>query len=103
MGAGLTELLNLHATARTEYGGSPHVTWECEDGWVVGYSTGRIHDSHEHDGKFAAVAWKPNSKKDATMWHIAYFRAFTKRKDAKARALALYRKHSPRWAARHPA
>lgn len=85
----------------TEYGAARHTQWQTEDGWIVGYSTEPIRNSHEHDGKFAAVAWKPNRRKDPDRWTIVYFRAFRRRKDAKARALQMFAKHSPRWAARN--
>lgn len=81
-----------------------HVTWTCEDGWLVGYTTARIRHG-KHDGKFAAMAYAPRGKGARTgkaqQWERVYLRAFSKRKTAKARALKLYAEHSPRWARRH--
>lgn len=79
--------------------------WEAEDGWLIGYSTARIKGG-EYDGKFVVTAHRPrgkgsrSGKGNAEMWTLAYSRAFATRKAAKARALQLYRQHSPRYAAR---
>lgn len=88
-------------TVLTEYGQARHTKWTCEDKWVVGYTTERITKSRDHDGKWAVLAWKPDSKKDPSRWEIVYFRTFSTRKAAKKRAIEVYAKHSPRWAKRH--
>lgn len=72
--------------------------WPCEDGWVVGYTTERITGGPHH-GKFAALAYKPIAKGSPTVERV-YMRAFSQRKMAKARAIAMYGKHSPKWYAR---
>jgi len=72
--------------------------WECEDGWVVGYTTERITGG-KHDGKFAAMAYKPISKGHTTVERV-YMRAFSQRKMAKSRAVTLFGQHSPKWKAR---
>lgn len=74
-----------------------HVTWSCKDGWLVGYTTGRIRHG-KHDGKFAAMAYKPVGKGartgKATSFERVYFRTFAKRKSARARAEELYHQHN---------
>lgn len=75
--------------------------WQAEDGWIIVYSTERMGT-----GKFEVAAYKPigrgarsgRARKAAK----AYERQFATRKAAKARAIALYRQHSPRWSERHP-
>jgi hypothetical protein len=80
--------------------------WEAEDGWLIGYSTTRVKGG-VLDGKFLVTAHRPKGKGSrsgrgkAAYWELHYARAFATRKAAKARALQLYRQHSPRWAARH--
>lgn len=79
--------------------------WETEDGWLISYSTQRIVGG-AYDGKFLVTAHRPKGKGSrsgrgkATYWELAYARPFATRKAAKARALQMYRQHSPRWAAR---
>ena len=75
--------------------------WTCEDGWVVVYSTERMGT-----GKFEVAAYKPTGRGarsgQARQAVKVYERQFATRKAAKARAIALFRKHSPRWSERHP-
>ncbi len=77
--------------------------WRCEDGWVVGYTTSRIEGGPD-DGRFAAMAYKPigtgSRSGKASEWRLTYWRAFAKRKTARARAEQLFYRHSPRLAAR---
>lgn len=89
--------------SKSKYGFSAHTKWRCEDHYVVGYSTKAIYDSidGEHDGKFACIVWKPNSRKNPTQWEMVYWRVFTKRKTAKEYALKHYYKHSPKRAKAH--
>lgn len=82
-------------------GREPRMTqWACEDGWYVGYSTERMGD-----GKFGTYAYRPYGPGARTnragTWRLVYERHYAKRATARARALALYRKHSPKWSARH--
>jgi hypothetical protein len=90
-------------TATTQYGESRHVKWECEDGYIVGYSTAPItRSNHEkYDGKFACIVWKPDNKKNPKRWKISYYRAFRQRKKAREYAEKFYYQHSPKKAARH--
>jgi hypothetical protein len=80
--------------------------WQAEDGWQIAYTTTRI-DGGQYGGRFVVIAHRPrgeNARKDgrnAQWWEHAYSRAFSTRKAARARALALFRQHSPRWAARN--
>lgn len=79
--------------------------WLAEDGWQIAYTTSKVIGG-PHDGKFLVQAFRPVGKGarggrgKAEEWVEAYSRAFTKRKDAKARALKLYGDHSPKWRAR---
>lgn len=81
--------------------------WEAEDGWLVSYTTSRV-DGGEFSGRFLVIAHRPvgpgarSGRGAAGTWRLAYSRAFATRRAAKARAVALYRQHSPRWDARHP-
>lgn len=79
--------------------------WSAEDGWLVVYTTERV-DRGRWAGKFVTMAYRPEGKGSrsgkAEQWRRVYARAFTTRKAAKARALVLYREHSPKWDARHP-
>jgi len=81
--------------------------WDCEDGWLVGYTTERVRGGGVLEGTFAVLAYKPIGKgarggrRTATEWKRVYVRGFAKRKTARARAEVLYYRHSPRIAARH--
>lgn len=79
--------------------------WSAEDGWIIVYTTERV-DRGRWAGKFVTMAYKPEGKgartNKAERWRRVYARAFTQRRAAKARAVELYREHSPRWDARHP-
>lgn len=70
--------------------------WECGDGWIVGYTTQRI-DGGRFDGRFAAMAYKPvgkGARSGNAGEHVrVYFRGFTTRKAARARAERLYEQH----------
>ena len=71
--------------------------WGCRDGWIVGYTTQRI-DGGPHDGRFAAMAYKPTGKGARTgkaSEHVrVYFRGFSTRKAARARAERMYEQHN---------
>jgi hypothetical protein len=76
--------------------------WQAEDGWIIGYTTSRCVDG-PHDGKFLVFAYRPygpGARTDPATWRITYERSFAKRRAAKARALVLLGKHSPKWKAR---
>jgi hypothetical protein len=70
----------------------------CKDGWMVGWTTERVVNGPD-DGKYLAIAYKPIGKgarggrATAQQWERVYRRAFTTRKAAKARAVALWNKH----------
>lgn len=76
---------------------------DAEDGWVAGYSTERAQGG-PFDGRFVVLAYRPVGRGSrigkAEEWKRVYFKGFAKRKVAKARALAIYLKHSPKAAAR---
>lgn len=92
----LAEHIALLETEREGY--ARQALWECEDGWVIGYTTERITGGPHH-GKFATLAYKPYNKSGAV--ERVYLRAFSKRKLAKERAITMFAQHSPRWARRH--
>lgn len=79
--------------------------WVAEDGWIIGYTTTRVRGG-PFGGRFAVLAYKPVGPGArtgrASCFERVYFRGFATRRAAKARAEQLYRRHSPRWAARHP-
>lgn len=81
--------------------------WLAEDGWYVIYTTSKVQGG-EHDGRYLTMAYKPvgqgarGGRATAQEWERVYLRAFTTRKAAKARAVALWRQHSPKWNAAHP-
>lgn len=89
-------------------GSARQAMWTAEDGWLIVYTTERV-DRGRWAGRFVTMAYKPTGKGarsgrgKAENWKRAYARAFSQRKAAKARALDLYREHSPGWAAKHPA
>lgn len=101
-------LRRMWASAEADRNGSARqAMWMAEDGWVIVYTTTRV-EGGPHDGRFAVIAYKPVGKGSrggrgkATEWTRHYWRGFATRKAAKARAVALYRQHSPKWAARVP-
>ena len=71
--------------------------WQCPNGWIVGYTPGRV-EKGPATGKFVTVAYKPIGRGarsgDAAKHAMAYERAFTTRKAAKAHAETLYTKHN---------
>lgn len=76
--------------------------WETEDGWLISYTTSRVQGGPHH-GRFVVQALRPYGRGARTSperWREAYRREFATRKAAKARAEALYRQHSPKYAAR---
>ena len=70
--------------------------WECRDGWIVGYTTTRIVGG-PFDGRFAVMAYKPIGKGarsgNADERVRVYYRGFSTRKAARARAERLYDQH----------
>lgn len=97
-------LLNGEIRTISEYGSSQNCKWECEDKYLVGYSTGKITNSRggKYDGKFACIVWKPiKANGKIYKWEIKYFRAFNQRKKAKEYATKFYYQHSPKRAAKH--
>lgn len=85
-------------------GSAPQASWSAEDGYIVVYTTGRVNRGR-WAGKFVTMLYRPQGKGARTgkaeRWHRVYARAFSTRKAAKARAIALYRQHSPQWNSRH--
>lgn len=86
----------LDRMERERQGAARQQLWTAEDRWVIGYTTSRVVGG-PHAGKFVTLAYKPSSDDS---WALDYQRAFSTRKAAKARAVALYRQHSPRYDAR---
>lgn len=97
-------VMEMYADAMVERDGyASTAQWECEDGWLVLYTTERITGG-PHDGKFLCQAFKPYGKGARTNpqhWKEVYRREFAKRKSARARAEVLFYKHSPKRAAKH--
>lgn len=89
--------------SKSTKGFSAHAKWQCEDNYIVGYSTKAIYDSIDgkYDGKFACMVWKPNSKKNPKSWDMVYWRVFSKRKTAREYAEKHYYRHSPKQAKKH--
>lgn len=87
-------------------GSARQTQWSAEDGWIIVYTTERV-DRGRWEGRFVTMAYRPEGKGSrsgrgkASRWRRVYARPFSTRKAAKARALALYAAHSPRWAARN--
>ena len=98
-------LADFDQMARQRDGVAAQQHWTAEDGWIIGYTTSRMRGG-PHDGKFVTQALKPVGKGartgKAVEFHETYRRQFSTRKAARARALALYKQHSPKWAAKHP-
>lgn len=94
-----------HGLAASDEGTARFAEWEAEDGWLVSYTTSRIVGG-VFDGRYLVTAHRPtgtgsrSGRGRAQHWTLAYSRAFATRKAAKARAVTLYRQHSPKWAAR---
>jgi hypothetical protein len=78
--------------------------WTAEDGWIVVYTTERV-DRGRWAEKFVTMLYKPEGKGartgKAVRWRRVYARPFATRKAAKARAMALYADHSPKWKAKY--
>jgi hypothetical protein len=81
--------------------------WNCDDAWIVGYTTERITGG-DLEGKFAVMAYRPQGPgarsgrtTAKTEWVRVYFRGFATRKGAKERATTLYYRHSLKTARRH--
>lgn len=86
-------------------GSARQATWNAEDGWIIVYTTERV-DRGRWAGRFVTMAYRPEGPGSrtgkASRWTRVYARPFVTRKGAKARALALYREHSPKWNAKYP-
>lgn len=103
----VTMINNLYAQHLEDdpFGSARHALWACEDGWAVGYTTERVTGGPHH-GKFAVLAYKPvgpgarGGRGTAREWERVYYRGFSTRKGAKARAVAVFGRHSPPWSRR---
>lgn len=96
-------LADFERMAAARDGRAAQSQWRAEDGWLIIYTTSRVVGGPHH-GRFVTQALRPYGKgarTDPQQWREVYRRAFSTRKAAKARALTLYVKHSPKWAARH--
>lgn len=87
----------LEDQARERDGVARQAQWECEDGWIVIYTTSRVVGG-KHDGSFIAQLLRP----EKGGWVQDDRRVCDKRSEAKARAIGWFRTHSPRWDASHP-
>lgn len=100
--AGRRILDMMEETTRKRDGVARQAYWECEDGWMVAYTTLRVKGG-PHDGKFVAQLFKPNRRgSKATGWVENKRVVRSTRKAARAQAERWYRRHSPKWDARHP-
>lgn len=85
-------------------GTASQAQWSCEDGWIVSYTTERIKGG-PFDGRFAVMVYKPIGRgartNKAHEWQRVSFTGYAKRRTARARADAIYYKHSPKAAIRH--
>lgn len=87
------------------------VQWECEDGWIVGYTTEKFgthaspldsDDGEPGTGKFGFFVYKPlNATEDVLTYELVRHRYMAKRKDAKRLALNEYWKRCPAKRARN--
>jgi hypothetical protein len=77
-------------------GYADHTLWQARDGWIVGYTTGRI-ERGSLAGRFATLVYKPTGKGarsgDPHEWQLVETIPAATRKTAKARAEARYRRH----------
>lgn len=83
-------------------------SWECEDGYIVGYTTERFgtgydpfdlgkHDGPSGTGKFGFFVYKPERRKgEIVSWALTRHRYLSKRKDAKRLAVVAYWQHNPK-------
>jgi hypothetical protein len=93
----MNESYNAHLRERD--GTAQQCMWECEDKWIVVYTTTRIRGGNHH-GAFAAQLFKPNPKRKDE-WVQVDRRVCSTRREAKARAVKWYYQHSPKAAKRH--
>lgn len=89
--------------------------WECEDGWIVGYTTERFgtgtdpfdlnpHGGDSGTGKFGFFVYKPmRTRGEVTTFKLVRHRYLTKRKDAKRLAVVAYWQHNPKRRAKNEA
>ena len=75
-------------------------TWECEDGWMVSYTTTRIRGG-TLAGMFAVMVYKPKGRGRKRVWNRVRLDRCDTRREAKQRASVVYYEHSPKAAARH--
>ena len=85
---------------RARDGEAQQTFWQCDDGWIVGYTTGRIVGG-PYDGKFATFGYKPRGKgarsgDPENGWERVYYVKAATRKLAKQRAERLWDKHNSR-------
>lgn len=99
----MARLMETYPEVTAPDGTARQALWDCEDGWVVGYTTERINGGRM-PGKYAAMAYRPTGKGSrsgrANHWKRVYFRGFSTRRAAKSRATALYWRHCPKRAGR---
>lgn len=75
---------------------APTCDWQCEDDWIVSYTTKRIRHGRL-DGLFAVMYYEPQGDR----WERVKLDRCDTRKEAKQRALTFFYAHSPKRAAKH--
>jgi hypothetical protein len=79
---------------------------ECEDGWIIEYSTERVRGGRL-DGDYCVFVYRPtgsgarSGRGQATTWERTEVRRCKTRREAKALAEARWWAHSPKRAAKH--
>jgi len=93
------------AAAFSPEGLAPTQEWMTEDKWIVSYTTKRIR-AGTMSGLFAVFLYQPRGKGSRSgnpaRWERVKVERCDTRREARARALAFYREHSPKWSAKHP-
>lgn len=99
----VAELLS-RALARRD-GSARQAFWQCEDGYIVSYTTTRVNGGPFHN-KWVVQLYRPVGKGSRTnpeQWKVTYRQGYATRKTTRSRAFSLYYRHSPKAAARHAA
>ena len=87
------------AELRRRDGGARLAERECADGRLGMYTTSPVQGG-PHAGRFLPPLFPPEP--GGAGYTETTRREFATRKAAKSQAVRWYRKHSPKWAARHP-
>lgn len=93
----------MEGILRERDGVARQAMWDCEDGWYVVYTTGRIVGG-PHDGKFLTLLYKPvgqGARTKPSEWICVKKVQSATRKGARARAERWFYQHSPKTKERH--